>query len=199
VSLASPLCRSTNLTLLVPSRLAECAIALFVCLPKSEDKSIHILRRLYDNFFTRTTASGRAEPNLADKERRIVDRSEITDIFCGAISSGNVPALLEEFVSEETTWALVSGTGPSDSERYFRGIPGLRGLVEFCRDSLKIGAGEMTGCVMKGDCLFAFGKIRVGSAIEESSPETSFAVNLVWRGLQIVSAQLRIMWPLPPQ
>jgi hypothetical protein len=171
-------------------------IALFVCLPKSEDKSIHILRRLYDNFLHGPLRQ--EESNLADKERRIVDRSEITDIFCGAISAGNVPALLEEFVSEETTWALVSGTGPSDSERYFRGIPGLRGLVEFCRDSLKIGAGEMTGCVMKGDCLFAFGKIRVGSALEESSPETSFAVNLVWRGLQIVSAQLRIMWPLPP-
>ena len=41
-------------------RWPECAIALFVCLPKSEDKSIHILRRLYDNFFARATASGRA-------------------------------------------------------------------------------------------------------------------------------------------
>jgi hypothetical protein len=56
----------------------------------------------------------------------------------------------------------------------------------------------MTGSVMEGDCLFAFGKIRVGSAVEKSSAETSFVVNLVWRGLQIVSAQLRIMWPLPP-
>jgi hypothetical protein len=140
--------------------------------------------------------------NLADKERRIVDRSEITDILYGAISLGNVPALLEEFVSEQTTWALVSGTGPSDSERYFVGISGLRKLVGFCRDDLKIGAGEMTGCVMKGDCLFAFGKIRLANALEkfspDSSPETSFVINLVWHGFQIVSAQLRIMWPLPP-
>jgi len=131
-----------------------------------------------------------------------VDRSEITDIFCGAISSGNVPALLEEFVSEQTTWALVSGTGPSNSERSFLGISGMRGLVEFCRDNLKIGAGEMTGCVMKGDCIFAFGKIRLANPLEkfspDSSPETSFVINFVWHGLKIVSAQLRIMWPLPP-
>jgi hypothetical protein len=128
----------------------------------------------------------------------MVDRSEITDIFCMAISSGNVSAVLEDCVSEQTTWAVVSGTGPSDSERYFLGMPGLRNLVDFCRGTLKTGAGEMTGCVMKGDCLFAFGKIRVGGVVEKSSLETSFAVNLVWRGLQIVSAQLRIMWPFPP-
>jgi hypothetical protein len=137
--------------------------------------------------------------NLADKTEGIMDRSEIAEIFCVAISSGNVPALLEGFVSEQTTWAVVSGTGPSDSERHFLGIPGLRRLVEFCREGLKIVSGEMTGCLMKGDCLFAFGRIRVGSAVEKSCPETSFAVNLVWRGLQIVSAQLRIMWPLPPR
>jgi hypothetical protein len=127
-----------------------------------------------------------------------VNRSEIADIFCVAMSSGNVPALLEEFVSIQTTWSAVSGTDPINSERLFLGLPGLRQLVEFCHERLKIGAGEMTGCVMKGDCLFAFGKIRVGSAVEEASAETSFVLNLVWRGSQIVSAQLRIMWPLPP-
>jgi hypothetical protein len=56
----------------------------------------------------------------------------------------------------------------------------------------------MTGCVMKGDCLFAFGTLRVGNFVEELSTETGFAANLVWHGLQIVSAQIRIMWPFPP-
>jgi hypothetical protein len=32
----------------------------------------------------------------------------------------------------------------------FLGIAGPRRLVEFCHEHLKIGAGEMTGCVMKG-------------------------------------------------
>jgi hypothetical protein len=128
-----------------------------------------------------------------------MDRSEIADIICVAISSGKVPALLEDFMSEQTTWVVVSGTAPSNSERHFLGIPGLRRLVEFCRERIKIGTGEMTGCVIKEDCLFAFGRILVGSAVEKSSAETSFVVNLVWRGLQIVSAQLRIMWPLPPK
>lgn len=127
-----------------------------------------------------------------------MNRSEIADIFCAAMSSGNVPPLLEEFVSIQTTWSAVSGTSPSNSERHFLGLPGLRQFVEFCHQRLEIGAGEMTGCVMKGDCLFAFGKIRVGSTVEEASAETSFALNLVWRASEIVSAQLRIMWPLPP-
>jgi hypothetical protein len=128
----------------------------------------------------------------------VMDRSEIADIFCKAISSGNVPALFEDFVSEQTTWAVVSGTDPSNSERHFLGILGLGRLVDFCHERLKVAAGEMTGCVIKGDCLFAFGKLRVGSAVEEFSSETSFVVKLLWHDMQIVSAQLRIMWPLPP-
>lgn len=128
-----------------------------------------------------------------------MDRSEIADLYCVAISSGKVPALLEDFASPQSTWVVVSGTVPGNSERHYIGIPGLCRLAEFCRAGLKIEAGEMTGCVIKGDCLFAFGKIRVRSALEKPSVETSFAVSLVWQGLQIVSAQVRIMWPFPPK
>jgi ketosteroid isomerase-like protein len=126
-----------------------------------------------------------------------MDRSEIADIFCVAVSSGRIPALLEDFASDQSTWAVVSATSPSNSERRYLGIFGLRRLAEFCRERLKIEASEMTGCVIKGDCLFAFGKVHIGGAAEKSPAETSFVVNLVWRGLQIESAQLRIMWPFP--
>ena len=98
-----------------------------------------------------------------------MDRTESADIFCVAISSGKVPALLEDLMSEETTWAVVSATSPSNSERRYLGISGLRQLVEFCRDRLKIEASEMTGCVIRGDCLFAFGKIHIRSAAREIS------------------------------
>jgi hypothetical protein len=53
-----------------------------------------------------------------------MERSEIAEIFCVAISSGNIPVLLESFVFEQTTWTVVSETGPSDSERRFLGISG---------------------------------------------------------------------------
>jgi hypothetical protein len=124
-------------------------------------------------------------------------RSEIADICCASIFSGKIPALLVDCASEQSTWAVVSATSPSDSERRYLGISGLRQLVEFCRERLKIEASEMTGCVIKGDCLFAFGKIHIGGVAEKSPAETSFVINLVWRGLQIVSAQLRIVWPFP--
>jgi hypothetical protein len=130
-------------------------------------------------------------------KKKIMDRSESADIFCVAISSGKVPVLLEDLISEETAWAVVSATSPNNSERRYLGISGLRQLVEFCRERLKIEATEMAGCVIKGECLFAFGKIHIGGAAGKSQAETSFVINLVWRGLQIVSAQLRIMWPFP--
>ena len=130
---------------------------------------------------------------------RHVDRSEIADIFCGSISSGKISALLKTFASEQSTWAVVSGTAPSNLERLYLGIPGLHRLAEFCRERLKIESGDMTGCVIKGDCLFAFGNIQVRSAAKKPWTETSFVVNLVWCGSKIASAQLRIMWPFPPK
>ena len=51
-----------------------------------------------------------------------MDRSERADIFCVAISSGKVPVLLEDLMSEETTWAVVSATSPSNSETRYLGI-----------------------------------------------------------------------------
>jgi hypothetical protein len=128
-----------------------------------------------------------------------VDRSEITDIFCAAISTGSVPALLNDHVSERTKGTLVSGTRQTNSGRDFLGTSGLSRLAEFCRQELKIAAGEMTGCVMKGECLFAFGKVRFGTSAEQFSAETSFVVNIVWDALEIISAELRIMWPIPPK
>jgi hypothetical protein len=127
-----------------------------------------------------------------------MNRSEIADMFCLAIFSGNVQVLCDDVVSEHTTWIVVSGTDPRNSERRFVGIRGLRCLAGFCHDSLKIESGEMTGCVMKEDCLFAFGKLRFANPVEEFSSETSFAIKLVWHQLYIVSAEIRIMWPLPP-
>ena len=58
-----------------------------------------------------------------------MDRSESADIFCVAISSGKVPALLEDLMSEREAWAVVSATIPSNSERRYLGITGLRQLV----------------------------------------------------------------------
>jgi hypothetical protein len=130
-------------------------------------------------------------------KKGIMVRSEIADIYCASISSGKIPALLEDFASETSTWTVVSGTVPSNSERRYLGISGLRRLAKFCQERLKIVAGEMTGCVVKDDCLFAFGKIILTSAVKKPSIETSFVVYLVWCDLQIVSAEVRIMWPFP--
>jgi hypothetical protein len=56
----------------------------------------------------------------------------------------------------------------------------------------------MTGCVIRGDCLFAFGTLRLQTAPNKKPPETNFAGKLLWRGIQIISGEFRIMWPFPP-
>jgi hypothetical protein len=55
----------------------------------------------------------------------------------------------------------------------------------------------MTGCVIRGDCLFAFGTIRFKAAGNKEPPETNFAGKLIWRGMKIISGEFRIMWPFP--
>ena len=49
-----------------------------------------------------------------------------------------------------------------------------------------------------GDCLFAFGTLRLQAAPNKKPPETNFAGKLIWQGIQIISGEFRIMWPFPP-
>jgi len=61
---------------------------------------------------------------------------------------------------------------------------------------VKIEAGEVDGLHHKGGLPFRF---HIGGALEKSPAETSFVINLIWRGLQIISAKLRIMWRSLPK
>jgi hypothetical protein len=138
---------------------------------------------------------------LWDRPSSKMERFGIAAIFCMVIYTGRLPDLLESFLSDKTEWVIVSGmshqrlSGPCDSERPFQGMRGLDKIAEFCRDNLKIVSSDMTGCIIKSDDLFAFGKLNVQYDIEKSPAETSFVAKLAWRGLQIISAEFRIMWP----
>src|ERR1700730_7290463 len=132
-------------------------------------------------------------------------RSEIADIICEAVYTGHVATSLASVVDDQARWALVSGSSlqqtlsdSSPSAKYFQGFDGLRGVANFCRDALQIASGDLTGCVIRGDWLFAFGTLRLQAAPNKKPPETNFAGKLIWRGIQIISGEFRIMWPFPP-
>ena len=134
-----------------------------------------------------------------------MERSEIAEIICEALYSGRVATSLASVVDDQARLALVSGSSQqptvSDSPhsaKYFQGFAGLYGIANFCRDTLQIASGDLTGCVIRGDCLFAFGTLRLQAAPNKKPPETNFAGKLVWRGNQIISGEFRIMWPFPP-
>jgi len=133
-----------------------------------------------------------------------MERPEIAEIICEALYTGQVAASLASVV-DQARWALVSGSSQqqtlsdsSHSAKYFQGFVGLRGMADFCRDALQIASGDMTGCVIRGDCLFAFGIIRLKVALDKKPPETNFAGKLIWRDRQIISGEFRIIWPFPP-
>ena len=100
-----------------------------------------------------------------------MERSEIAEIICEALYTGHVAASLASVVDDQARWALVSGSSQqqtlsdsSPSAKYFQGFVGLRGIANFCRDALQIASGDLTGCVIRGDCLFAFGTLRLQAA-----------------------------------
>jgi len=135
----------------------------------------------------------------------MMERSEIAEIICEALYTGHVAASLAGVVDDQTRWALLSGSSQpqnlsdsSPSTKYYQGFVGLCGIANFCRDALQIASGDLTGCVIRGDCLFAFGTLRLQAAPNKKPPETNFAGKLIWRGIQIISGEFRIMWPFPP-
>jgi hypothetical protein len=134
-----------------------------------------------------------------------MERSEIAENICEVLFTGEAVALLASVVNDQAEWVLVSGTsgqppasGSSQSAKYFQGFVGLRGLADFCRNVLQTRSGDLTGCVIRGDCLFLFGTIRLQTARNKKPVETNFAGKLIWRGGQVASGEFRIMWPFPP-
>jgi hypothetical protein len=133
-----------------------------------------------------------------------MERAEIAEIICEVLYTGHVAASLASVVHKQSRWVLVSGSSQqqtlsdsSSSAKYFQGLVGLRDIANFCRDALQIASGDLTGCVIRGDCLFAFGTLRLQAAPNKKPPETNFAGKLNWQGIQIISGEFRIMWPFP--
>jgi hypothetical protein len=134
-----------------------------------------------------------------------MERPEIAEIICEVLYTGRVADSLASVVDEQARWVLVSGSSEeqtlsdsSPSVRLFQGFLGLQQIASFCRGALQIASGDMTGCVIRANWLFAFGTLRLRAALNKKQPETNFAGKLVWRGIQIVSGEFRIMWPFPP-
>src|SRR5437879_644767 len=111
-----------------------------------------------------------------------MERSKIAEAICEVLYTGHAARLLTTVVDDKAKWALASGISPqqpasepSVGAKCFQVFAGLSALANFCRNALQIASGDMTGCVIRGDCLFAFGTIRFKASGDKAPPETSFA------------------------
>jgi hypothetical protein len=148
-----------------------------------------------DSYLVPASLEKRAEKLIV----RQMNRPEVAAVFCACICGGCVPAHLERFIDDHSKWTLVSGAAtPSESMQDFDGIAGLRAVSHFCREHLKVLSGDMTGWVVRENCSFAFGRIRLQYNPEKEPAETRFVAKLLWTGLQIFLGEIRIMWPFVP-
>ena len=134
----------------------------------------------------------------------MIERSKIAELICEVLYTGCAASLLASVVDDHARWVLASGASQQHllsaspvGARYFQGLAGLSDLANFCRNALQIASGDLTGCVIRGGCVFAFGTIRFKPAGDKEPSETNFAGKLIWQDMRITSGEFRIMWPFP--
>src|SRR5260370_36359755 len=78
----------------------------------------------------------------------------------------------------------------------FSGKEGCRQLARYFQESLKVFAGDLTGCISRHQLVFVFGTMRLGAPAPDRFAETSIAARLTFHGAKIIKGQLRVSWPL---
>jgi hypothetical protein len=128
--------------------------------------------------------------------------TEIAELFCKVICGEALPEDLESFVSEEAIWTVLpvekveaASVENTDNIRFF-GPSGISDLLVFLRGSLEVVSGEMTGCIVKGDITFVFGKITLRTLVNQTIAATAFSAQLFFLSSKIIVCRLKLLWPL---
>jgi hypothetical protein len=128
--------------------------------------------------------------------------TEIAELFCKVICGEALPEDLEPFVSEEAIWIVLpvekvaAGTVEDTDHIQFFGPSGISDLLAFLQGSLEVVSGEMTGCIVKGDITFVFGKITLRTLVNQLIAATAFSAQLSFGGSKITVCRLKLLWPL---
>ncbi len=112
-----------------------------------------------------------------------MERAEIAELFYNALTSLNDVEELDRFLSA------------SDAIT-FSGKEGCRQLARYFQESLKVFAGDLTGCISRHQLVFVFGTMRLGAPAPDRFAETSIAARLTFHGSKIIKGQIRVSWPL---
>ncbi|MGA8481250.1 MAG: hypothetical protein WB696_25060 [Chthoniobacterales bacterium] len=131
-----------------------------------------------------------------------MERAEIAELFYNALISLNDVEELDRFLSASVQWTLSAadphtmGEESSPDAITFSGKEGCRQLARYFQESLKVFAGDLTGCISHHQLVFVFGTVRLGAPAPDRFAETSIAARLTFQGSKIIKGQIRVSWPL---
>jgi hypothetical protein len=131
-----------------------------------------------------------------------MERAEIAELFYNALISLNDVEELDRFLSASVQWTLSAadphtmGEESSPDAITFSGKEGCRQLARYFQESLKVFAGDLTGCISHHQLVFVFGTVRLGAPAPDHFAETSIAARLTFQGSKIIKGQIRVSWPL---
>jgi hypothetical protein len=131
-----------------------------------------------------------------------MERPDIFELLFAALIEPNNIAPLSPFLSQRVEWILSAAYPETSCEESpqnaikFSGADGLRKLAFYLRDSLHVISGDLTGCIMHQQLVFAFGRVRLQSPRAGHPVETNIAAKITFEASKIIKGQIRICWPL---
>jgi hypothetical protein len=131
-----------------------------------------------------------------------MERAEIAELFYNTLVSLNDVQELDRFLSASVQWTLSAadpqtiGEEPSPDAITFSGKEGCRQLARYFQETLKVFAGDLTGCISRHQLVFVFGTVRLGATAPDRFAETTIAARLTFDGSEIIKGQIRVSWPL---
>jgi hypothetical protein len=134
-----------------------------------------------------------------------MERAEIAELFCAALTNLNEIDPLRRFLASSVEWILSDAdpqTAVQESAHNtvkFSGREGFWQLVLYLRDSLRVVSGDLTGCISRQHLVFVFGRVRLKALTTNQVAETNIAAKLTFQGSKIIKGQIRISWPLVPE
>src|SRR5260221_1053291 len=102
-----------------------------------------------------------------------MERAEIAELFYNALVSLNDVQELDRFLSASVQWTLSAadpqtmGEEPSPDAITFSGKEDCRQLARYFQETLKVFAGDLTGCITLPQLDFAFGTVRLGATVHD--------------------------------
>jgi len=131
-----------------------------------------------------------------------MERPEIVELLFSALTLAHDAEPLSQFLSARVEWVLSTADPKTLGEESppnaikFSGKQGFQELALYLRDSLHVISGDLTGCIMHHQLIFAFGRVRLQSPGASQPVETNIAARITFLRSKITKGQIRISWPL---